>query len=235
MSWRLPLGIMAGRGGAASAGSPAAFSPSDIAGLALWLKADEITGLVDDDPVSTWADSSGNSRDATQTSTKRPLYKTAIQNALPAVRFDATDDCLVTAAINFASSTGLTVFVVFTAASATDRVLVESSADSNSNEGAFGIFRLTGNTVSAAHNGHGGLAVAYTTTAATAHTVAVVASSVHDLTLGAGEEVVAWINDGNRAGTKTNSGVNNTDTGFGNHVINIGARNNGASVPSGAV
>ena len=42
-------------------------------GLALWLKADAITGLADGDPVASWADSSGNSHTATQaTSGSRP-------------------------------------------------------------------------------------------------------------------------------------------------------------------
>ena len=78
---------------------PNGFSPSDISGLKLWLKADAITGLSDGDPVTTWSDSSGQGNDATQsTAGQKPLYKTAIQNSLPAVRFDATDDVLKTQA-----------------------------------------------------------------------------------------------------------------------------------------
>ena len=77
------------------------FSPLDIAGCILWLKADAITGLSDDDPVTTWPDSSGNGNDATQaTAGKKPLYKVGIQNGLPVVRADGTDD--------FMSLTGMT-------------------------------------------------------------------------------------------------------------------------------
>ena len=69
------------------------FSPTDIAGLKLWLKADSLV-LSDNDPVSTWADSSGLGNNVTGAGGARPLYKTNIQNGLPAIRFDGTDDTL---------------------------------------------------------------------------------------------------------------------------------------------
>lgn len=98
-------GTMAGRGIAAP------FSPSDIAGLQLWLKADAITGLVDGDPVGTWADSSGNARDATQaTAAAKPLYKVSIVNGKPVVRFDGVDDLLTVA--SFAQPAEWTAFAV---------------------------------------------------------------------------------------------------------------------------
>lgn len=61
--------------------------PSDKSGLMFWFKADAITGLSDGDPVSTWADSSTNGRDATQTGGNRPTYETNELNGLPGVRF----------------------------------------------------------------------------------------------------------------------------------------------------
>lgn len=70
------------------------FSPLDVAGCQLWLKADAITGLANDDPVSTWADLSGLGHDAAQTLTQRPIYKTGILNGLPVVRFQGTNDCM---------------------------------------------------------------------------------------------------------------------------------------------
>lgn len=76
-----------------------AFSPDSIAGLSFWADASQITGLVDGDPVATWPDLSGNSRDATQsTSSARPTYRTAQANGLPVVRFDGVDDYLALAA-----------------------------------------------------------------------------------------------------------------------------------------
>ncbi len=69
------------------------FSPTDIAGLKLWLKADGIVGLSDGDPIGTWADASGQGNDAAQaTSSKKPTYKTGIVNSLPVVRTDGVDD-----------------------------------------------------------------------------------------------------------------------------------------------
>jgi hypothetical protein len=62
-----------------------------VAGAVLWLKADSITGLNDGDPISTWSDLSGSAKDGTAATTKRPTYKTNIQNSLPAVRFDGGD------------------------------------------------------------------------------------------------------------------------------------------------
>lgn len=72
-----------------------AFSPSDISGLLLWLKADAIVGLSDGDPVSTWEDSGPIGNDFSEALTIRPTYKTNILNGLPAVRFDGVNDRLL--------------------------------------------------------------------------------------------------------------------------------------------
>ncbi len=83
------------------------FTPTQIAGLKLWLKAD--AGLFKDaakaqpatadaDAIYTWADQSGNGNDAIQaTLANRPLLKLAIQNGKAVVRFDGADDGLQTA------------------------------------------------------------------------------------------------------------------------------------------
>lgn len=89
------------------------FDPSDLAGLALWFDASTIAGHSDGDPVSTWPDASGNGRDATQgTAANRPTYRTGVQNGLPAVRFDGTNDYLLTATFASALSQPNTIFVV---------------------------------------------------------------------------------------------------------------------------
>ena len=41
------------------------FNPADIAGLGLWLDAQQITGLADGEPVTTWPDASGQAHTAT--------------------------------------------------------------------------------------------------------------------------------------------------------------------------
>lgn len=86
------------------------FSPSDIAGLDVWLKADSLA-LSDGDPVATWTDSSGNGNNATQgTSGNRPTLQTNELNALPVVRFDGSDDFLVT---SYTPPGTHTLFVVY--------------------------------------------------------------------------------------------------------------------------
>lgn len=68
------------------------FDPLSITGCKLWLKANSLS-LNDGDPVTTWADQSGNGNDANQgTAGNKPLYKVNIINGLPAVLFDGSDD-----------------------------------------------------------------------------------------------------------------------------------------------
>lgn len=92
-----------------AAGPP--FTPTQITGLKLWLKADALV-LSNNDPVASWTDSSGLNNHATQgTAGFRPIYKTnAINTTLPVVRFDQTDDFLETP--NFSLAQPCTVFVV---------------------------------------------------------------------------------------------------------------------------
>jgi len=72
-----------------TSGGGGGFSPTDIPGLKLWLKADSLS-LSDGDPVGTWSDSSGNGNDGTQsTGSNKPTYKTAIQNGKPIIRFNS--------------------------------------------------------------------------------------------------------------------------------------------------
>jgi len=89
------------------------FNPNSITGLVLWLKADAITGLSNNDSLTTWEDSSSSNNDVTE-ATNKPLYKTGGLNSRPYVYFDGTNDLLTKA-----SPTGLpsganarTVFIV---------------------------------------------------------------------------------------------------------------------------
>jgi hypothetical protein len=74
------------------------FNPADYGTVALWLKADSLTGYEDEDVVDTWPDSSGNGNDATQgTFVKMPLYRTGQVSGMPALQFDGVDDSLFAA------------------------------------------------------------------------------------------------------------------------------------------
>ena len=100
-----------------SGGGAAAFSPTDIAGLQLWLDASQIAGLNDGDAVATWSDLSGNALDATQsTASRRPTYQTSEINSRPAVQFDGTDDFLENVGGSLTLKDGCTILVVSKAA-----------------------------------------------------------------------------------------------------------------------
>ena len=98
-------------------------SPTDISGLAFWVKADSIVSG-DGGAIATWEDSSGNGRQASQgTAGNRPTYETGELNGLPVVRFTATD-CMDVASFTHPSEwTVLAVARTSTAVSSGRRIL----------------------------------------------------------------------------------------------------------------
>jgi hypothetical protein len=85
-------------------------SPSSLSGLVWWLKSDSITGLNNNDPVSTWNDSSSSAINLTGTGTTRPLYKTNMKNGKPAVVFDGVDDILTSSTQTLTAQTWFLVY-----------------------------------------------------------------------------------------------------------------------------
>ena len=82
-------------------------------GLQLLLDARVITGLNDGDAVASWADSSGNSNNASQaTAANRPIYKTNIYGTNPAVRQDTASKIIGGALSTWTGGTGATMFAV---------------------------------------------------------------------------------------------------------------------------
>lgn len=68
------------------------WDPSHLPNLALWLKADALSGLLDGDAVAAWPDASGNGEVAVQaTGANQPIYRVKQQNRLPVVRFGGDD------------------------------------------------------------------------------------------------------------------------------------------------
>jgi hypothetical protein len=87
-------------------------APTDIAGCALYLDADQITGKSEGDAITTWSDLSGAAHHATQATTaKKPVYKDNVWNGHSAVRFDgsANNKQLVS---TFSDNETITVFAV---------------------------------------------------------------------------------------------------------------------------
>ena len=89
------------------------FDPRSISGLAMWLDAADTSTVTLDGSsnVSTWADKSGNGRDATQaTTTRRPSYAATV-NGRPVITFDGVDDQLRSSYVN--TGTEMSVFMTF--------------------------------------------------------------------------------------------------------------------------
>lgn len=94
----------------------AAVSPtlSVLSNLAVWWKADAITGLSDAAAVSSWSDSSGNARSLSQGSgTLQPTYRIGMVNALPAVRFDGSNDYMTNASTGMGSTPEIALVIRF--------------------------------------------------------------------------------------------------------------------------
>lgn len=104
-----PNGINVGSGIRFRPAVAAAFLPSDIAGLQLWVKSD--TGVTDagGGACSSWADQSGNSRDLTE-GTNRPSIQSAQVNGYPGIRFDGSNDKLTSP--SFTLNQPFTVFAI---------------------------------------------------------------------------------------------------------------------------
>ncbi len=113
-------------------GDPATGDALPVDGASLWLRADGITNLADGAAVATWTDESGGERNATQgTAGHRPLFKTGIQNGLPVVRFDGSDDRLGYDG-TFLANTDYTIFLVEARGDTAANYILQGT-DNNSN------------------------------------------------------------------------------------------------------
>ncbi len=70
------------------------FSPLDISGCIVWLDASDASTITKaSDLVSQWNDKSGEANHIAQgTGTNQPLWVDSVQNGLPIIRFDGTDN-----------------------------------------------------------------------------------------------------------------------------------------------
>jgi hypothetical protein len=87
----------------------AAMIPSDLADLALWLKADAGVNTSGSN-VTSWEDQSGNGNDAT-TQSGSPVLQSNIKNGLPAISF--ASDSYMTAPSVISGANPRTMFVVY--------------------------------------------------------------------------------------------------------------------------
>ena len=95
-------------------GGGASFSPANISGLSLWLKAD--AGVTTSGSnVTAWADQSGNGQNATAAGSYRPTFVStdAQFNNKPSILFDGVGNSFVIPSINFNINTNNSIFVAF--------------------------------------------------------------------------------------------------------------------------
>lgn len=163
--------------------------------------------------------------------TKQPLVKRGIATVRNALRFDGVNDCLYLAAQNWTAYPAVTVYAVTSSPGGTS-VVLEGGIDLNNAgyPGAPGVYRRV-NVVGDwefAVRGDVGLNVRITTSAFTGYSVG---ASVLDFTQAAASEVTPYVNGSPAAAT--NPVVNENTGTFGNWVLNMGARNNGTTLPFG--
>lgn len=130
-------------------------TPDSVSGLIFWLKADQITGLIDNDPVSTWEDQSGNSLDVTGAGATRPLYRANIINGLPIVRFDGVDDFMTRAPGAILEPVNYSIFSVFSTSMVSNGRILQYSAGllSNTEGRGYGIRANTTSIIGAKGSG----------------------------------------------------------------------------------
>ena len=85
--------------------------------LALWLRADAVTGVANSNGISSWSDLSGRGNNGTQTtSSNRPIWITNALNGYPVVRFNTTSNQWFDLPNFNSAATGAETFVVIRAA-----------------------------------------------------------------------------------------------------------------------
>ncbi len=91
----------------------ASFTPSDLSGLQLWLKADAGVTTSTGNSIATWADQSGSGNNAGQANPSlQPLYVDNFQNGKPAIYFNNVPYMIVPDSATLRGMAGLTAFIV---------------------------------------------------------------------------------------------------------------------------
>ena len=193
------------------------YDPSDLSTL---FQEDGTTAAGVGDPVGKILDKSGNGNHLVQTTeSKCPVLRQ--DGSLYYLDFDGSDDGLKTSSsIDFTGTDAMSVFAgARKTVTGANQNVVELSASVGSNTGAFRLFCTTGELWRSIMKG------------TTANTISTTAVSNPNKSI---FSVTADISDPShsyrRNGSSVSSNTNSLGTGnFGNHDLNMGARNNGAS------
>jgi hypothetical protein len=194
------------------------------ANLALWLKADAGVTVNGSNEVTTWADQSGNVRNAVNSGVTLPTLLPGAINGKPALRF--TNDRLETPLMDFTTTNAVEVFMVYKTVDNTVALPLEFGDDINTTTTGFYISdHETGcsgciNGVNAALNGNVGYNYNAVPQASTCFKI-VNAAMDKSLTT---EEVKIWMNNVLQPKAPGTLNADNTNN-FGNHKLFLGRRN----------
>lgn len=190
------------------------YDPSDLS--TMFQNSDGTTAVAVGDPVGYIEDKSGNGNHAIQaTSAKRPTLRQA--GSLYYLEFDGAQG-LRSAAIDFTSTDSMSVFAGAKSETDATQMIGELSTNSGGNDGTFRIGSVAGDQWRYASKGDGTLVNAN----ANGYTppLTSVLTGLSDIS----DPVVTTRVDGvQEASSTTSQGSGN----YGNHVLNVGARNNG--------
>jgi hypothetical protein len=221
-----------GIGGPAVPSVPA-YVPTDDADLVLWLDAELSARTESGGVVDQWDDLSGNGYHATSTLTARPAYNaTGIGGAYPALIFDGSNDKLLTPALAaMAGAMGASVYVVAIDSSTAACYLLEyGSGGGVTIPGSFSILPNIGNAGSLSFYAYGSGGFNFWRSNADTETLTphkVIACSVDFSAAGASEIAPIQSNGTALAGSQT--GANNSASGFVSLQLAIGAQVTGGS------
>jgi hypothetical protein len=112
-----------------------AWTPKRIAGLTFWYNLSKQVGYADTDPVGQLDDFSSGYHLTQGTAANKPLYSANVQNGLPGLLFDGTDDSLVNT--DFPSTSPRTMIAAgkYTGASSGElRILIDGNSAINANQ-----------------------------------------------------------------------------------------------------
>ncbi len=126
----------------------------DEPGLVMWVRADQGVTL-NSTTVATWADFSGQGSNFTAAGSTQPLFVVSAQNGEPALRFDGTDDTMVTGAVTRTVPRDVYCVIKFTSVGGGDTLFNDATTgdtlqfgqdnfpESYTRSGGFGPFLLT--------------------------------------------------------------------------------------------
>jgi hypothetical protein len=193
------------------------YDPSDLASM--FQSSDGTTAAVVDQPVGYIRDKSGNGNHAIQaTSDKRPTLRQS--GSLYYLEFDGANNCLATSAIDFTGGDQMSVFAGAAKTASTNQVVAELSSSISSNNGSFRLFgsstiwRYTSKGTNLVNGSASDYGIPSTS----------VLSATSDISA---DQLTFNVNGDQEANPTSDQGTGN----YGNYALNIGSRDNGASLP----